>query len=42
MGIRIGGNDPIKGIIAICEHLASKGLMTQAEFDDIIRKMQSK
>ena len=41
MGIKIGGNDPIKGIVAICEFLASKGMMTQSEFDEIVRKMRS-
>ena len=39
--VKIGGNDPIAGIIAICEHLAKKGLMNQDEFDEIAKKMQS-
>ena len=42
MGITIGGNDPIKGLLAICEHLNKKGLMTQEEFNEFLRKMQSK
>lgn len=33
-------SDPIKGIMAICEHLADKNLMTQEEFDEIMRKMK--
>jgi len=41
MGIKIGGNDPIKGIEAICQHLAKKGLMTKEEFDEIARKMRA-
>ena len=41
MSIPIGGNDPIKGLIAICEHLATKGLMNQAEFDEFVRKMNN-
>lgn len=40
--MRIGENDPIKGIIAICEFLAGKDLMTQKEFDEIVSKMQYK
>ena len=39
--VKIGGNDPIKGIVAICEHLAKKGLMTQSEFDAVVKKMQA-
>jgi len=38
---RMNNDDSIKGIIAICEHLANKNLMTQEEFDELVRKMQS-
>lgn len=38
----MSNNDPVKGLIAICEHLANRGLMTQEEFDEFVRKMQDK
>ncbi len=41
MGFTIGGNDPIKGIEAICQFLGKKGLMTKEEFDEIARKMKA-
>jgi len=41
MSMKIGGNDPVKGIVAICEFLAAKGQMSQTDFDEIVRKMRS-
>jgi len=30
--------DPVRFCIAICEHLATKGMLNQKEFDEIIKK----
>ena len=38
----MSNNDPVKGLIAICEHLASKGMMSQEEFDIFVERMQGK